>query len=620
MKGSVQDVFIPNDSVIFDNTGIAQHSVVLKDVLPVSGWNVSSSGNYTFTGAGNIAGTGGLLKSGTGKLSIFTSNSFTGKVNLNGGITEVNSINDKGVPGSFGASDAISINGGTLMLSQKTISTNRNMQIGAKGAVLTVADSRFQCLLEGIISGEGTIVKNGPGNLLLASGNNFSGGITINEGNVILAGKTGNVGGPGSGLITLNGGSLIMSDVQQSETVPWAMNVPEGKTAGFQPDGRCFLTGSLTGGGTLNMLIPYIRTEFKGNWSAFSGTINLTYNPAYDSHFRINNTFGYPLATFNLTQNAKMYRLITGSVTVGSVTSASATAELATTDGSGRTTNWIVGSNNKDATFAGLISGPGTITKTGSGMWVLTNANTVSGDIIIQGGKLIANNLTGSATGAGKIFVNNSGTLAGSGIIDGVVQVAQGGNITSGLTTPGTFTLNNDLILQAGAKTTIKITSLKNDKIIVGGKIVVDGILEMMKLGIVLKAGDSFTIFQAPAISGQFDSIMPAYPGTGLKWNLSRISEGIVGVDTEDALPGLSENIIKVYPTRVDSFCNLEFNGLTGKILVEILDAGGEMMMSELITINENIHSLKMNHLSAGVYVMNFKYKNEIFQKRIVKL
>ena len=80
------------------------------------------------------------------------------------------------------------------------------------------------------------------------------------------------------------------------------------------------------------------------------------------------------------------------------------------------------------------------ITKTGVGQWVLSNANTYSGQTTISNGTLTVN---GSLSPASAVTISG-GTLAGSGTVQGVIT--NNGTITpGGVNTIGTFTLTNVL-------------------------------------------------------------------------------------------------------------------------------------------------------------------------------
>ena len=517
------DVFAVNDRVTFSDAGIAQPVIQIKASTPVGGLTITSTKDYFLKGNGNISGATGLTKTGAGKLTITTNNKFTGPIILNGGITEVNSINTKGLPGCFGASSqAINIDGGILRVKTNPVNTDRDFVIGASGATFDVADSKFQLSLNGIISGSGAVSKTGAGALLLSGLNTFSGGLTINEGDVSLLGATGNISGPGTGIITLNGGSLNMGDVRLSEVAAWNLVVPEGKSGGLFTDGRCSLTGKLTGSGTLNIMIPYVRTDFKGDWSAFTGTINILYDPHYAPDFRVYNNYSYPQAAFNLTQAACMYKVGTGTTTIGEV-SGVAGSELATKDEASRTSHWIIGTKNTDATFAGLISGPGSVTKSGTGKWTLTGKIKHTGTTTVNGGILMVT--ADSVKASAAITVNSGGTLAGTPFITGPVTVNSGGSISPGnnANQTGTIKLLNTLDLKPGSTTNIKIDRSLNlqDSIRVKGPALIGGTLNVQLVAGAYAPGNTFRIFNATSLSGSFSNITPSVPGSGLVWDIS---------------------------------------------------------------------------------------------------
>ena len=218
----------------------------------------------------------------------------------------------------------------------------------------------------GTISGTNNVTYVGPGSFTLATNNTYTGNTLISGATVTLANFTANVSAFGSGNITLDQGTLNLNSDNNSPPAPfsntfyWNLVVPTNSTGTLNGDGRCFLNGTLTGGGTLNYYAPYVRMELDGNWSAFTGQIN-----ASGSDFRFNNANGLPQAALSLNGN-NAYAL-SGSLTVGEI-SGSASSYLTTTA-------WTVGGRNTDATFAGIISG-NSITKTGTGTWTLSGNNT----------------------------------------------------------------------------------------------------------------------------------------------------------------------------------------------------------------------------------------------------
>ena len=96
--------------------------------------------------------------------------------------------------------------------------------------------------------------------------------------------------------------------------------------------------------------------------------------------------------------------------------------------------------------FSGSLEGNLAVEQKGSGTTILTgNANTYTGGTTVTGGKLVANNASGSAFGTGSVLVNANTTLAGIGRFTGSATIlgtfAPGnsvGTMTTGNLTIGT--------------------------------------------------------------------------------------------------------------------------------------------------------------------------------------
>jgi autotransporter-associated beta strand protein len=118
-----------------------------------------------------------------------------------------------------------------------------------------------------------------------------------------------------------------------------------------------------------------------------------------------------------------------------------------------------VGANNLNTTFSGVISDSGqggSLTKIGVGKLILSNANTYSGETVVNNGKLVISNTSGSATGTGAVQVK-AGTLGGTGIIAGSVTLGTGSGAGAFLspgrsaTKPGTLTTQSNLTFNSDA-------------------------------------------------------------------------------------------------------------------------------------------------------------------------
>jgi autotransporter-associated beta strand protein len=73
--------------VTFDGTGSTTPAVSIVGTVSPSLVTVNSTTDYTFAGAGSIAGAfGGFSKAGTGSLTVATANTYTGRTTVSGGI------------------------------------------------------------------------------------------------------------------------------------------------------------------------------------------------------------------------------------------------------------------------------------------------------------------------------------------------------------------------------------------------------------------------------------------------------------------------------------------------------------------------------------------------------
>ena len=299
----------------------------------------------------------------------------------------------------------------------------------------------------GGIAGTGALIKDGAGTLILGNttSSSYSGGTFLKKGTIDLnaAGVLVNTTTLGSGPIHMSDqttliGSGLLSDTSQPD-IPQAIILDAGANATFNSSKRGGLSGTLSvaGGGsaTLNILVPFIRTQLTGNGSAFSGTLNVMNTPtvpfpANAPEFRINNVFGYPNATVNLgsaTLTMDVIAAIAGfsngfGETLGEVTGV---GNLGGSNGNATPFTWTVG-RSTDFTFGGQIvntTGPTNIIKQGTSTWSLTGASTNTGSFGIVGGTL---KLDGGTLQTGLITASTGGTFAIGG---------GGGNFTAARST-----------------------------------------------------------------------------------------------------------------------------------------------------------------------------------------
>ena len=196
----------------------------------------------------------------------------------------------------------------------------------------------------------------------------------------------------------------------------------------------------------------------------------------------------------------------------------------------------IVGTNNLTTTYSGLIrdggfnpATGGSLTKTGSGTFTLSGANTYTGGTIVQNGKLLVENVTGSATGPGTVVVKNGAILGGHGHIDGAVVVQPGGIFSPGAS-PGTLSVDS-LTLEPDAILAIEIggttPGTQYDQVDVSGQLALDGKLQISLLGgYTPHVGDTFHILQSGSLSGSFAAVESPNLGASMAVIASGLSKG----------------------------------------------------------------------------------------------
>jgi autotransporter-associated beta strand protein len=490
MNGGTQDRFYFGDTVLFDNSGSTSPAVNLVGSISPAAVTVDSSNNYTFSGSGKISGTGALTKTNSGTLTITTTNDFTGPVILGGGVMSVTRLANGGSASGIGASGSDSNNlvfcGGSLRYTGPSVSTDKSA-ILRSNAVIEVSSGTLTA--NGSLSGSGALTKAGAGTLAIPVANAHSGGVIISNGTVNLTTTAARDSGLGTGVTTLSGGTLQLYGYAGSTGTDFGtfnrpLAVVAGTTNALLTPPRYSMSSSLTGAGTLNLTVDYVRGALSGNWSAFSGTINVTGRVAA-SEFRVASSSGFGKASVFITDNVIITRQGSSSspIDFGSLGGTSG-SQVGPGNSSSSGSNYRVGGNNADATFAGTLKSDGVnaFTKIGTGTWTLTGANTYNGGTTISGGLLLANNTSGSATGTNTVAVNSGGALGGAGSVNGVVTVDSGSAISPGSTGVGTLTLKS-LILNSNALLRFKLgPTSASDKIAVTGALTLNGILNVSNL------------------------------------------------------------------------------------------------------------------------------------------
>src|SRR5207244_6015294 len=131
--------------------------------------------NYTFTGAGKITGATALTKTGSGTLTINTTNDFTGKTTISGGTVAIKDETGLGANPASATPDQLGLNGGALRATGSfTIDdSNRGLTVAAGGGTFNT-DTNVTLTVANVIAGSGPLTKTGPGTLTLNAANTYT--------------------------------------------------------------------------------------------------------------------------------------------------------------------------------------------------------------------------------------------------------------------------------------------------------------------------------------------------------------------------------------------------------------------------------------------------------------
>ena len=404
------------------------------------------------------------------------------------------------------------------------------------------------------ITGTGGLASSGGGMLVLAvntnTSNTYSGGTVISGGTLSL-GSSGNenVNALGTGLvtvsnnaslqfspggststfavtnaITLNNGTLLVWDGHQHMTGPVAVGAGGGTLSQYYDTKSLWLDGVLSGSGPLMVnnpnsgsYQPYAGVHFSNPTNTYSGTITVSGNSV-----TVDNANALANAIVNVTGGGSSGALQWGSGVTGIVLGGLSGTYGITNGGNALT----VGNNNASTIYSGVLSGAGTLTKVGTGTFVLSANNTYTGATMVSNGVLQVDGVIG----AGAVTASG-GTLAGAGTVNGATTVPSGGTLAPGDGNIGTLTVGNSVTLNAGAVTVTGVSKnggvASNGKVVVTGALAYGGTLTVTNVGTnAFTAGDSFQLFNAASHSGGFSTVTLPALAAGLLWNTNSLLSG----------------------------------------------------------------------------------------------
>ena len=648
------DIFVTNDSVYFDVTS-SNKTINVVDSVGASYMEVNSALAYSINGTGSIIGAMQLYKTNTGQLTINNRNNFTGKTTVDSGTLTLkyapSATNNGGIgpnitdPAYFEVKDSAMVQ----VTTANEITTRGMTLSGTTGGLINVPVALYW---NGIITGT-KLTKLGTATLYIGANNSTLTETVLKAGTIRLNTDASVNYGVGK-KITLMGGTLdTENSIGAYLNSNHAIDVPTGCTATIIAGARCEYNGALTGDGTLTWSTDYIRAYINGNWSAFAGTLNLTANGAnstYENHFIVNNSNGFPNATINLGTGVIMcYKN-------GTSDNGTTTIKIGSLGGAGTFYNagLEVGNNNVNSTFSGIISGSSTVKKVGTGLWILSGANTYTGSTTVSAGTMtvtgsiaggtvtVSSGATynllgtqagaliissgGTATLAGTVsgLLSNTGTLKGTGTITGTSVMGSNSVTIPGNTSIGTITFGGNVSMNSTAILTMQITggTTTCDKLAVTGTLTCGGTLDISLISGTLVNGAVYQLFNASTISGTFTTINLPVLDASLAWDTSELySAGKIkvipstGINSPTIRIGVIQNptkgIFKVFIDNVSTESNLVVTDLLGKTVyesksilandkfnIDLLNQPDGVYMLKVISAKENSNQLKLIKVS----------------------
>lgn len=645
-KEGYADIFVANDSVYLNETA-TNRTLNLVDSLPVAYLDVNSNMAFTIAGTGVLTGNMNLRKAGTGSLTINTRNNFSGKTVVEAGSLILkyapSGTNNGGIgtnstsPANFVVKDS-----SIVQITTANESTDRGLTLsGTAGGLLNVSATLYW---NGIITGT-KLTKYGAGTLHITNNNSTLNETVLKTGTIKIGDGAAVPYGVGKKLTMLGGTLETLNSTGAYLVSSHAIDVPEGATGTVVAGARCDYNGVLTGAGTLNWVTDYIRAYINANWSAFSGKINITANGAnstYENKFIVNTSLGFPNATVNIGSGVIMcYKN-------GTADNGTTTIKMGMLTGVAGSSIYNagleVGANNGSGTFAGIISGGTNIKKVGTGLLILSGANTYTGTTTVTQGTLTLSgttstgtlmvqnegtmNLAGTAAGSASItsggalnlngtlngnLSNTAGTIRGTGTVKGSVVMGSNSVIEPGNFSMGTFNIGGYLTLNNSSTIEMQVSATTNssDRIVITGALNTNGVLSVKMLTGTPAAGREYQLFTAGSITGTFTTINLPTLAQGTEWDLSELyTTGKIKVIESTALniPSFSATILQ-NPTS--GLFRLSTDKVLNNLQVVVYNMQGKMVYQSLVDEILRDYEIDLTAQTDGIYLLKLYAPNE---------
>ena len=459
---------------------------------------LNNAAAYTLTSSGSagITGATAVVLQGTGLVTFAGSNSYTGTTTISGGTLAIGGGGCLGSGGNY-AGAIVTSNSGALVVKTTSNQTFGGLISGPgamyqQGSGVTTISHTDSYTGATTVSG-GTLVLN-DGNTGDRAGSTLaSTAININPGAVVALNNTCQFGWTATPTFTINGGTLTTANGTYQDTTP-TLVLSNSATVALGSGGWSFTTPVA---GTVQMFgLQSITASGTGNQITGAGGNSGIIDPRGPLTVQVTNpgdqlTIGAQIGqdgsnTTSLSKTGSGTLTLTGvNFYTGATTISGGTLQLgnggtagalSTSSTSSIVDNAALAFNRSDTalSISQVISGSGAVYQNGSGMTTLSNSNTLSGPVVVNGGTLSVTYGNNDAHGC----LGHSSSLT----------------INSGATVTTVNSSQNNNLLGGQGGTIATVTTIN-----AGGRLMLNGYLQ--SLGPVTMAGGTLA---SAAVSGSY--------------------------------------------------------------------------------------------------------------------
>ena len=474
--------------------------------------NVTGTGSPTITNNGT--GSGQVIFGGNGAINInvsrFVQDSATSSLRLRN-------------LGSNTFSGGVEIKKGTLNFGNKSSNLGTGMVTlgngagGTDAATLDVEDSSNQSFANAIElapATTGTLTfRLSEGSTSVSHSKTFTGGVTGSNSLTIE-----NNGGTGAAADTLN---FTTGAINNAGTLTHI-----GTGAGLTTISSVIgsnVTG-LTQNSSTSTLVLGGANLYSGSTTVSSGALRLAnQNAVQNSTVTMGGGTGAAL-TFASSVGGNAFTL--GGL-AASAAGAGYNISLLNNAGSPAPIALTVGGNNSSTTYAGVLSGGGSLIKAGSGALTLSGTNTYTGATTVAAGQLTVN---GSNSSSSLTTVQSGATLGGSGTV-GALALQSDGTISPG-NSPGTLSVIGTTTWAGGGNYNWQLLDATGTAGSGWDTVSITGALDLTNL--TLGSPFKVNLWSLSTFAGSGGNALNFNSSLSYSWTIASASSGITGFDANE--------------------------------------------------------------------------------------